>query len=347
MDDTSLGLYLHFPFCVKKCRYCDFLSFPGTMDAMRLYAFREIMGALRRDFRVDPDAEITMEMNPGTLNAAVLSFAGDCVNRVSLGVQSFSDSELAMLGRIHTASDAERGFAMLRSVGIRNISLDLMSGIPGQTAESLGRSLQAAVRLQPEHISVYSLIVEEGTPFWDLREKGELPLPGEDEERAMYHMTKKILAECGYQRYEISNYARLGFSCRHNERYWRRGDYLGFGIGAASLFDEKRWSNTRDFHEYLDYSSDPARINRDLETLDVRSEIEEFMFLGLREMAGVTEQDFRSSFGMNMRDIYGDTLDRLASEGVMATDGHGRWYLTERGIDVSNMVLAEFLLDDE
>ena len=274
MDDTSLGLYLHFPFCVKKCRYCDFLSFPGTMDAMRLYALamiremdacaklardrhvvsiflgggtpsvmparllREIMGALRRDFRVDPDAEITMEMNPGTLNAAVLSFAGDCVNRVSLGVQSFSDSELAMLGRIHTASDAERGFAMLRSVGIRNISLDLMSGIPGQTAESLGRSLQAAVRLQPEHISVYSLIVEEGTPFWDLREKGELPLPGEDEERAMYHMTKKILAECGYQRYEISNYARLGFSCRHNERYWRRGDYLGFGIGAASLFDE-------------------------------------------------------------------------------------------------------------
>ena len=383
MDDTSLGLYLHFPFCVKKCRYCDFLSFPGNMDAMRLYAaamiremdacadlardrhvvsiflgggtpsvmparlLREIMSALRREFRVDPDAEITMEMNPGTLNAAVLSFAGDCVNRVSLGVQSFSDSELAMLGRIHTAAEAERGFAMLRDNGIRNISLDLMSGIPGHTAESLGRSLRTAVGLGPEHISVYSLIVEEGTPFWDLREKGQLPLPGEDEERAMYHMTKRILAESGYRRYEISNYARPGFSCRHNERYWRRGDYLGFGIGAASLFEEKRWSNTRDFHEYLECSSDPARIIRDLETLDARSEIEEFMFLGLREMEGVTEQDFRSSFGMAMRDIYGDTLDRLVSEGVMTSDGNGRWYLTERGIDVSNMVLAEFLLDDD
>ncbi|MGN0256288.1 MAG: coproporphyrinogen III oxidase, partial [Chordicoccus sp.] len=169
----------------------------------------------------------------------------------------------------------------------------------------------------------------------------------EDEERDMYHMTKRILADNGYRRYEISNYARPGFSCRHNERYWRRGDYLGFGIGAASLFDRKRWSNTRDFHEYLENSADPGRIIRNLETLDVRSEIEEFMFLGLREMAGVTEREFRSSFGMDMRDIYGDVLDRLAAEGVMATDGNGRWFLTERGIDVSNMVLAEFLLGDE
>lgn len=319
----------------------------GTPSVMPARLLREIMGAVRRDFHVDPDAEITMEMNPGTVNAAVLSFAGDCVNRVSLGVQSFSDSELAMLGRIHTAADAERSFALLRGVGIRNISLDLMSGIPGQTAESLGESLRRAVGLGPEHISVYSLIVEEGTPFWDLREKGALPLPGEDEERDMYHMTKRILADNGYRRYEISNYARSGFSCRHNERYWRRGDYLGFGIGAASLFAGKRWSNTRDFHEYLENSADPGRIIRNLETLDVRSEIEEFMFLGLREMAGVTEREFRSSFGMDMRDIYGDVLDRLAAEGVMATDGNGRWYLTERGIDVSNMVLAEFLLGDE
>ena len=373
------GLYLHFPFCARKCRYCDFLSFPADEDTKRIYAaamireirayadtlknrkidtiflgggtpsvmpagsLRDIMRAVCDSFDVLPDAEITMEINPGTLHAHLLPFICDYVNRVSLGVQSAVDEELKFLGRIHSREDAEKSFGLLRDAGIRNISLDLMSAIPGQTEESFRESLAFAAGLKPEHISCYSLIVEEGTEFYRLQKEGKLHLPDEDTERRMYGFAGEFLEDAGYSRYEISNYARDGFRCRHNVRYWKRADYIGFGIGAASLFEHTRWRNTRSLEHYFEDSADPRRIVREMEQLDLKSEVEEFMFLGLRMREGISKREFREKFSLGFDDVYGDVCEEMVREGMIVCEGDVV-RLTGRGTDVSNRVMAEFLL---
>ena len=384
----SLGIYLHFPFCVKKCSYCDFLSGPadsGTRKAYadalcreiysfgREYGMREtlsrdgkipvdtiflgggtpsvmdpedlsrVMETVFRVFDVLPGVEISMEMNPGTFREEMLAFVKKYINRVSLGLQSADDRELQMLGRIHTYSEFESCYGTLRDAGISNINVDLMSAIPGQTLASWERSLDRVLRLRPEHMSCYSLIVEEGTPFYALYEDGRLDLPGEDEEREMYYLTKRLLETYGYHRYEISNYARPGFECRHNIRYWRRSPYVGFGIGAASLLDETRWSNTRDLQEYLSGSGSLRDIREDVQNLSISEQMEEFMFLGLRMMEGVSCVDFAKAFDCNLDSVFGEVCAHLISEGLLAREGD-RYKLTARGIDVSNSVLAEFLL---
>ncbi len=377
----EIGLYLHIPFCVRKCAYCDFLSFPAGEEMKKIYAsalIREIRGyrnaaedskvtsiflgggtpslmpvrqlravfqAIYDTFPVDKDAEITMEMNPGTVNEALMSFVFDSVNRVSLGMQSAVDEELVTLGRIHTFEDVRKSVELLRESGVKNLNLDLMSGIPGQTEASWARTLSAAVSLGPEHISAYSLIVEEGTPFFRMKEEGSLVLPDEETERRMYTMTRDVLARSGYAQYEFSNYAREGFRCRHNIRYWKRGDYLGFGVGAASLFRGSRWSNTRDVDEYIRLSPDPGALVRGMERLNKRAEIEEYMFLGLRMTEGVSSAAFREAFGVEIRDLYGDVIDRQIRSGLMDEPKEGTFRLTDRGIDISNVVLAEYLLD--
>ncbi len=377
---NEIGLYLHFPFCVRKCGYCDFLSFPASDDIKKLYAaamIREIRGCaasvsgrrvtsiflgggtpsvmpvqqMRRIFSVlyecfdiAQDAEISMEINPGTLDEKILSFVFDHITRVSLGVQSFRDGELSGLGRIHTADEAVRSFELLRECGVRNLNIDLMSAIPGQSPESWAETLKTAVSLGPEHISAYSLIVEEGTPFFRMRQAGKLALPDEETEREMYRKTGEILGEAGYSRYEISNYAKPGFSCRHNIRYWRREDCLGLGLGAASLVGSVRWKNTDRMEEYLKHSADPGLLVREMEDLTRTAEVEEFMFLGLRMTEGVHADAFRECFGLEMTDIYGDVLARLLDRGLIYMPEPGRYALTERGTDVSNMVLSEFLL---
>ncbi len=377
----DVGLYLHFPFCWKKCSYCDFLSFPADEDTKKLYAsamIREIRGyahtlegrtvdsvflgggtpslmpagALRDIFRalcdcfdIAADAEITMEMNPGTVNERIASFAYDYVNRVSLGVQSSDDRELKALGRIHGRADAEKSFRMLRDHGMRNISLDLMTGIPLQTADSLEQTLRFALELEPEHISAYSLIVEEGTEFHRMREEGSLILPDEETERDFYRMTRERLEAAGYLQYEISNFAKRGFECCHNLRYWRRGDYVGFGIGAASLFRHTRWRNTRNLKRYLRDSADPGRIVREMEQLSLREEVEEFMFLGLRTREGVSAGRFRETFLLEMEDIYGEKIADFRRQGLLEDTGEDGIRLTPAGIDVSNIVMSGFLLD--
>ena len=376
----EIGLYLHFPFCVRKCAYCDFLSFPADEELKRIYAIamireirgyakaassyrvgsiylgggtpslmparmmKEIMNTVRDHFEVDPDAEISMEVNPGTVNPSNLGFIAEAVNRVSLGVQSANDEELKTLGRIHTFRDAERSAGLIRQAGIANLNLDLMLGIPGQTCASFRDSLEAVLALRPEHISAYSLIVEEGTEFRRLQKEGKLMLPDEDSEREMYAAAGDILGRAGFNRYEFSNYARTGYRCRHNVRYWKRGYYLGFGIGAASFFEGSRWKNTGNIDHYIEDSADPGRIISEMEQLDVKSGIEEFMFLGLRMTEGVTEQDFTAAFSLSLRDVYGEILDRHVNEGLLATDGRGRYFLTDRGAEVSNVVLADYLL---
>ena len=378
-DMREIGIYIHVPFCIRKCLYCDFLSFPADIRTKRLYvealekemayygpamqdctvtsifigggtpstmpaeSLYAIMHSLKMHFHIAEDAEITMEMNPGTVTEEIASFAAEELTRVSLGAQSFSDRELRSLGRIHSSRDIVRSLDLLREKGIRNINLDLMSGLPHQTEETWERSLQSAVALDIPHISAYSLIIEEGTPFHDLMRKGMLSLPDENVERTMYHRTGELLAEAGYIRYEISNYAKAGYACRHNSKYWRRTEYLGMGPGASSFFDHRRWTNTRDMNAYIEGAGAPHGIREDGETLTRQEEMEEFMFLGLRMMSGISSQTFKDDFGKSIEDVYGPVLRKHIEEGVLKKEG-GRYALTERGIDVSNIVLADYLL---
>ena len=377
----EIGLYLHFPFCVRKCLYCDFLSAPSTEEVKKIYAaalireirgyreaaadcvvtsvflgggtpsimpvmnMREVFRALYDSFRIAEDAEITMEVNPGTVNEANLSLIFDYVNRVSVGVESASDEELARLGRIHSFADAVRSIGLLRQSGVKNLNVDLMSGIPGQTTASWEKTLKEVTALQPEHISAYSLIVEDGTPFRDMQKAGKLSLPDEETERRMYALTRELLNDAGYRQYEFSNYAKPGYACRHNLRYWKRGEYLGLGLGASSLFGGSRWKNTEHLEKYFEDSADPGKLIREMEQLDKRAEIEEYMFLGLRMTDGISEEEFLSTFGVPVSDIYGEVIKRHIEDGTLEAAPCGRYRLTPRGIDVSNVVLADFLFD--
>ncbi len=386
MADKSLELYVHIPFCVRKCEYCDFLSAPAGADTQQQYVrnllleieqkgvrctdyevitiffgggtpsilkagwIADILNAIHRDFKVRKDAEITIECNPGTLTFEKLSiYKSAGINRISVGLQSASDAELRELGRIHTYEDFLKSYDLIRKKGFSNVNIDLMAALPGQTLKSYEQTLRRVLALKPEHISAYSLIIEEGTPFYEkyeadelLREKGEKPqmLPSEETERLMYERTKELLLAHGYERYEISNYARRGYACRHNIGYWRRENYLGFGLGSASLLENERFHNTTDLTDYLggDY------LAYEQEKLDKKSQMEEFMFLGLRMTDGISTECFRQTFGLTVELVYGPVLEQQIADQLLRKED-GRIFLTERGLDVSNYVMAQFLLD--
>lgn len=369
----KLGIYIHIPFCVRKCAYCDFLSAPAdeTTRAAYVRALKEeirsagslnetyegatvffgggtpsllageelagILDEVSRRLLLRSDAEITVECNPGTLDRTKLeTYKRAGVNRLSIGLQSADNRELKTLGRIHTWEQFLYNYELVRELGFANVNIDLMSALPGQTREGWLSTLEKVTNLNPEHISAYSLIVEEGTPFYERYGEDrpqESELPGEDLDRLMYEDTKAFLHGKGYERYEISNYAKPGYECRHNCSYWERTDYRGFGIGAASLLGEVRYKNSTDLKEYLKghftYES--------VEPLNHRDALEETMFLGLREMRGVAVTE-------EIQEVYGPVLEKLIQEEVLVR-ADGRVRLTDRGIDVSNMVLAEFLLD--
>lgn len=360
----ELELYIHIPFCVKKCFYCDFLSAPagererqmyieslcgrirsyaesvkayrvvsifvggGTPSILESSQIERLFKSVYDVFCVDKDAEITIEMNPGTVTKEKLHTYRELgINRLSIGLQSENNEELKKLGRIHTCEDFLSAYQTARKAGFQNINIDLMSGIPGQTLESYEKSLHFAAGLKPEHISAYSLIIEEGTPFYEKYAGGRHveELPDEDTERGMYVRTKEILETYGYHRYEISNYAKQGFECRHNLGYWNRTEYLGIGTGASSFMNHQRW-----------------REGEEPETLTRQEEMEEFMFLGLRKMEGVSRADFLKSFGEEMETIYKETIIKLKGQKLLS-EKDGRLFLTEYGIDISNYVLSEFL----
>lgn len=370
----SFRLYIHLPFCVKKCDYCDFLSwrasredqeryvralcreirshrgrYPrrvsslfiggGTPSVLEVRLLERIMDSLAAVFSFDEDAEISIEANPGTVTLEKLRACKDAgIGRISFGLQSTQDTELKELGRIHTYREFLTSYDQARKAGYDNINVDLMSGIPGQDQKSWQQTLLRVARLGPEHISAYSLIVEEGTPFAQM----DLDLPGEDEERDMYEVTAAILGERGYIQYEISNYARPGRACAHNIGYWRRDDYLGLGLGAASLVDERRWNNTDSIETYLAHAEDPDRLHVGVEDLPVREQMEETMFLGLRMMAGIRRQDFQETFGVSLEAVYGEAIRRMEGLGLLADDGE-RIFLTRRGISLSDQVFVEFM----
>lgn len=393
-----LSLYIHIPFCAVKCKYCDFLSYDGesygTMlryvdclcQEIKLYApiadeyivrsifigggtpslldeslIVNIMAFIKKTFTLEKNVEVTIEANPGTLRHQKLNgYKQAGINRISIGLQSADDSMLKRLGRLHNYDQFVASYKAARRAGFDNINIDVMSGLPGQSIHSYVETLSKVIEYGPEHISAYSLSIEEGTPF--ANDPSILDsLPPEMIERRMYEITKKLLSVNGYDRYEISNYAKPGYECRHNMVYWTGGEYVGFGLGASSYFQGKRFSNLRDIFKYLNLMEDlsdrfvesdnletlyneTTRILRENVTpIYIDSRMEEFMFLGLRMMCGVSREDFAERFKKDIYEVYAPVLNKYIDEGYMATDGD-RIYLTDMGIDVSNVILADFLL---
>ena len=372
-----LELYVHIPFCVRKCQYCDFLSGPsdeetkdryieallkeiraaehtenyeivsvfiggGTPSALKAEAIASIMRTLQEQFFFCEDAEVTIEANPGTVDLEKLTIYRNVgINRLSLGLQSTDAEELKLLGRIHSYEEFLKSYEWAREAGFSNINIDLMFAIPGQTGEAWRQHLYQVAELNPEHISAYSLIIEEGTPFAEQN----LDLPDEDTEYQMYEDTAEILERYGYRQYEISNYAKQGYMCRHNAGYWQRREYLGFGLGASSLYGGMRFSNTHQMQEYLKESRNPDQIRKDVTVLSRNEQIEEFMFLGLRMTEGISEKKFEENFNVRLMDIYGDILQKYEETGFMEHI-ETKWRLTRKGIHVSNHILADFLLDE-
>ena len=336
---------------------------------------KNIMQVVQKYFLIKEEVEITMEANPGTLTKKNLSAYKDAgINRLSMGLQSADNSCLYLLGRIHTWEEFLKSYELARKAGFENINVDLMSALPGQDLHSWKTTLRKVLMLKPEHISAYSLIIEEGTPFysrygegknscscsqWDSQTiwtgrglKGSpmslwaLPdLPDEETDREMYHITKELMAAHGYHRYEISNYARSGCECLHNKGYWTGTEYLGLGLGASSYTFFHRYHNTDDMEEYLSLDlSEAGAAVRDIQEISLEERMEEFMFLGLRMMEGVSGTDFFSRFGQNMWNVYGTVIERLEQQGLLEVE-MPVIRLTEQGIDVSNRVLSQFLLD--
>lgn len=315
----------------------------------------------------EKEIEITIECNPGTLTEEKLgTYKRIGINRLSIGLQSANDEELKALGRIHTSEQFVQTFRMARDMGFDNINVDLMQAIPQQTLESWKHTLSETAALAPEHISAYSLIIEENTPFFDRLKNGDnLNIPSEDEEREIYYSTRDILKEFGYDRYEISNYSLPGRECRHNCGYWTRKNYLGLGLGSSSLIDNVRWKNVSDLNSYIEicdkYKNAPmeliTELQKEKEALSVSEQMEEFMFLGLRMTRGIFKEDFTETFGKDYDSIYGDITKILRQRGFIETKecicqdpaGHPvtkmQVRLTDIGVDLSNRVLAEFLLE--
>lgn len=376
-----LKLYVHIPFCARKCLYCDFLSAPAGETVRERYVealraeiagrgeeYRDalvtsvflgggtpsllagaqagaLIGEIGSRFRLAEDAEITVEINPGTVDPGKLSAYRDAgVNRLSIGLQSADDGELEAIGRIHTWERFLETYRQVRQAGFDNVNVDLMSALPGQTVDSWRRTLRRVLSLvpQPEHISAYSLILEEGTPLYDRYTEGALELPDEDEERLMYRETKRILEAEGYRRYEISNYAKEGFECAHNCGYWQRRDYLGLGIGAASMVGNVRFKNAEDLDRYLE---EPLGCRQEERALTAEEQMEEFMFLGLRLTDGVEGREFFEVFGRTPESVYGGVIEKNIRDGLLKyVDGKKKLALTERGLDLANYVMAQFLL---
>lgn len=421
----SAGIYIHIPFCKQKCLYCDFVSAKGCDRDMELYEeallkeiesteidepvdsvffgggtpsvykveyIEEILKIIFRKYNIDKDiAEITIEVNPGTVDYDKLKrYRAAGINRISIGLQSADNEELKLLGRIHTYEKFVETYTEARRAGFNNINIDLMSAIPYQTVNSFMETLKKVVKLNPEHISAYSLIIEEGTPFYNkYGENGEFSdaIPSEETDREMYHMTKTFLKENGYERYEISNYSKKGYECKHNIKYWSRDNYYGFGVAAASLVNNLRYSNISDRDKYIDIllrrkldrtgierinNTNIDEIRDEISEVNKDEQIEEFMFLGLRKMEGISLKEFERVSGKTLREEYGEIPDRLISEGLCEEvridgdkdvedilkyvdkniskekcggikDNEEYFRLTERGIDISNSVFVEFM----
>lgn len=369
------ALYIHIPFCKRKCLYCDFPSYCGKEALMEEYSKAlawEIRNTVKRRIKtifigggtptylsfdgwkniagviksldLCEDAEFTVEGNPGTFDEKKLEFLKDMgVNRLSMGLQAWQNDILRKIGRIHTVEEFLHSFQMARTAGFDNINVDLMFGLPEQTYEQWMDTLKAAVDLGPEHLSCYSLIVEEGTPLHALQEKGELNLPDEETERRMYEDCVQMLKEHGYHQYEISNFAKPGRECRHNIVYWNTEEYYACGSGASSYIDKWRCTNVAQVEEYMRRIKNGESPVQDEHANTLEDCMEEFMFMGLRMMKGISVRDFEERFNASIYSVYGDIIKRYVSNGMLVDDG-SRISLSPQGVEVSNSIMCEFIL---
>ena len=377
----DLSLYIHIPFCKKKCYYCDFPSYSGKegliddyvlalKKEIQLYAadlrdykiqtifigggtpsilkgdqIQEIIDCIKKNYNLDKNIEVSMEANPGILDMEKLEiYYNSGINRLSIGLQACQNNLLISLGRIHSYEDFAKNLQDARTVGFDNINVDLMFGLPHQKMIDWKKSLENIIKLDVPHISTYSLIVEEGTPFYQWKESGKINRPSEELELEMYHGAISYLKSNGYNHYEISNFAQKGYSCRHNETYWKNQSYLGLGSAAHSYFQKSRFSNFTDIQKYIEY------INLGKKPIDIRTnpsikdEISETMFLGLRMMEGISIEDFKKRFNKSPFDIY-EKKFHILNEKKLLTWDENHIYLTPKGIDLANIVFQEMLLD--
>lgn len=386
MIDNNLAIYIHIPFCVKKCSYCDFLSAPPLSGQERLYIdalkreilsltryaeqytvntifigggtpslldasfIEEIIFTLRNSFEsvragsFKPN-EVTIECNPGTVSLdKLIKYRNAGINRLSMGLQSASEKELRLLGRIHSYTDWCLGMKMAEKAGFDNINVDLISGIPGQSVKDFANTLEKVIEYEPQHISVYSLIIEEGTPFYN---KYRSELLNEEEQdawektdRKIYDVTLEVLKDAGYNRYEISNYSKHGYECRHNIVYWELGDYLGIGIGAASMIDNVRYKNTDSIEDYI-YKGNII-VPESIQKLSVNERMSEYIVLGLRKTDGISIAEFENLFGRKIFDVYGDELKKWISYGMLEEESE-RIHCSTEGLSVCNRIMVDFI----
>ena len=379
----EIGIYIHIPFCKRKCEYCDFISYSqkenfvekyvdsliksiehtkqnmnmkyykvntiyiggGTPSFINSKYIVKILEKVREVFNVSDNAEITIELNPGTVNEEkIIDYKNAGINRVSIGLQAIQDDLLKMLGRIHTYSEFENTYNLIQKNGFKNINVDLMLGLPKQTIDDIEESVQKIISLNPNHISVYSLIVEEGTPIEKKITSGILNLPEEDLERKMYYKVKELLEEIGYNHYEISNFAKKGFESKHNMNCWNQEEYLGFGLASHSYFENKRFSNIENLDEYIK-NIEENNFDKNIIVHEIQSEEakkKEYMLLGLRKIEGVSISKFEQKFRIHPLFYFRFEISKLEEEGLIEVD-LDNIKLTQKGLDFANLVWEEFV----
>ena len=372
----KLGIYIHIPFCKRKCHYCDFISFSGKQELIEKYIdslkkeindykinkedylvetiyfgggtpsyieskyIIDILKELKQKFTVSEDAEITIEINPGTVDEPKLQdYYNSGINRISFGLQSTKSELLKLVGRIHSYSDFIESYNKARKIGFKNMNIDLMIGLPVQTLEDVEKDLERITELKPEHISVYSLIVEEGTTIEQKINNKELYIPSEEIERKMYWKVKNTLEEKGYKQYEISNFAKTGFESKHNLSCWNQEEYIGFGLAAHSYIDNKRYSNGHNFERYFEWP-EYGRVVHEIQTKE--EQMKEYMLLSLRKIEGVKISEFKNKFVDNPIYLYRESLNKLVVQELIEIDIDSI-KLTDKGIDLANIVWEEFV----
>jgi len=379
MRQNELGIYIHIPFCAKKCLYCDFISYENKQEIIEQYIqalqseiktigaglvsapnidtiyigggtpsfidskhIVSIINTIKANYSISPNAEITIEVNPGTVTKEKLEdYKIIGINRISIGLQSTNDNLLKQIGRIHTYEQFLQTYNLAREVVFKNINIDLMLALPNQTIEDLEDSLNKIVELNPEHISVYSLILEEGTKLYDLVEKGELDLLDEELERQMYWLVKNKLQEKGYIHYEISNFSKKGYESKHNLHCWEQKEYIGLGAAAHSYYNNTRYSNSEDLKEYIEHVG--IKSYQTIHEIQTKEEQQkEYMLLGLRKIEGVRISDFKNKFTQNPLYIFRNELDKLVKEELVEVDINNI-KLTKKGIDLANKVWEKFV----
>ncbi|MDU5106776.1 MULTISPECIES: radical SAM family heme chaperone HemW [unclassified Clostridium] len=372
----ELSLYIHIPFCKQKCFYCDFPSYAsidylredyvdalckeiedkgskyiiksifiggGTPSYLETKEIVKVLNSIKK-LQLMEGMEFTMECNPGALEEEKLTaMLNGGVNRISMGLQAVQNSLLKDIGRIHSFKQFEENFNLARKVGFKNINVDLMFGLPNQKVDEWKESLEVIAKLNPEHISAYSLIIEEGTAFYKLWERNKLILPSEDDERTMYEITKSILTKHGYHQYEISNYAKAGFECYHNKVYWKCEEYLGLGSASTSFIDGKRIKNIENVKKYIDRINSGEEVWEEITENTIEDSMEEFVFMGLRILSGISLNEFKKRFGVNIESIYKDVIEKNINRKLLVLE-NDTLRLTEQGIELSNSVMSDFIL---